>query len=122
MKKTIRILSLTLALVLTLTALALPTMAAAGSYSDNGNYDDAYYDEEPGYYYDDTDDDQVAAVFFWILLILMGNLVPIGLIAVGLILPNIKKLGRPKYWYALAVSGGVWLVIALFIILMLIII
>ena len=114
MKKTIRILSLALALVLTLTALALPTMAAAGSYSDNGNYEDAYYD--------DTNDDQVAAVFFWILLILMGNLVTIGLIAVGLILPNVKKLGRPKYWYALAVSGGVWLVIALFIILMLIII
>ena len=118
MKKFIKgFLALALA-VLLMTATVLPVCAS--DYDDY--YGNDYYYEYGDEYSYDTDGDKVAAVLFWIIFVFIGILVPVGLIVLGLILPGMKKLGSPKYWYALSVSSGVWLLSALFIALMLLII
>jgi hypothetical protein len=106
-----------------MTATVLPVCASDHDYDDDDYYygDDYYYEYGDEYSYD-VNGDSVAAAFFWVLFVLIGIFVPIGLIVLGCILPNVKKLGRPKYWYALTVSGGVWLLTALFITLMLLIV
>jgi hypothetical protein len=31
---------------------------------------------------------------------------------IGLVFPHIKKFGKPKYWYILTVSSGIWIVMS----------
>ena len=46
-----------------------------------------------------------------------GILLPICGIVVGCVLPNIKRLGRPKRWYAVAALSGITLVLTILLIL-----
>lgn len=52
-----------------------------------------------------------AVVIFWFCYILLGFILPLPFIIVGLILPRIKKLGKPKYWYIMSICAGAWLVL-----------
>ena len=46
-----------------------------------------------------------------------GMICPVGGIAVGCILPNVKRLGKPKRWYAVAVLSGIALVLSVILLL-----
>jgi hypothetical protein len=43
-----------------------------------------------------------------ILLFSIGFILPLPVYALGLILPRIKRLGKPKYWYSLCALAGMW--------------
>ena len=72
-------------------------------------------------YYSAVEDDGIfdgeflsayGVVIFWICFILLGFILPLPFIIVGLILPRVKKMGKPKYWYLMSVVAGVWLVLS----------
>ena len=42
-------------------------------------------------------------------VVFIGILLPLAPLIAGLLLPRVQKLGHPKHWYALAVTGGLWL-------------
>lgn len=65
--------------------------------------------EDEGYYYSEEISLQP---LFYIALILLGYVFPLPFLVAGLILPNIKKLGKPKYWYIMSAGSAVWIVCA----------
>lgn len=73
----------------------------------------------PNYVYEDDGrvveepDDTGTWMFFWVAYVLCFLLPPIPLIAVGAILPFIKKLGKPKYWFIFMAFAILWLIAAL---------
>ena len=44
-----------------------------------------------------------------VAVILIGIVLPLAPLIAGLLLPRVQKWGYPKHWYALAVTGGLWL-------------
>ena len=52
-------------------------------------------------------------VMLWIIYVLCFILPPIPLIIVGFILPFIKKLGKPGYWFIFMAFALLWLIAAL---------
>ena len=76
------------------------------------------YESEPDWEtYEPT---EFPLAIFWLFYALVGFIIPLPLLALGIILPNIKKLGRPKYWYILAALALLWIVLALFLMIILI--
>ncbi len=49
---------------------------------------------------------------FWSFLVFLGFLLPIPLMVLGIWFANRQGWGRPKYWYSLTILGGIWLVLA----------
>ena len=60
-------------------------------------------------------------ILFWIVCVILGFLCPLPFIAVGVILPLIKPLGKPKYWYLAAILGAVWLLLAVLLMILLLV-
>ncbi len=56
---------------------------------------------------------------FWFMYIAIGFVMPCVPLALGLILPRISKMGKPVYWYSLAIAAGVWLLSAIVILILL---
>lgn len=59
--------------------------------------------------------------FFWIGFVLFGILAPIPGLVTGFVLPQIKPLGKPKYWYWLSAVCIVWIVLAIVLAILIII-
>ncbi|MBE6689742.1 MAG: hypothetical protein E7590_00465 [Ruminococcaceae bacterium] len=64
------------------------------------------------YTYENPFADAVPIAFFWIVFVLIGFVAPLAFVVAGLILPHIGRLGRSKYWYIIAIAGGVWILLA----------
>ena len=76
---------------------------------------------EPDYdYYEDNSDGLM--VLFWIFYAIFIVIPPIPVIILGLILPFIKKLGKPKYWFALSAFALLWLIFAIALAILLILV
>ena len=58
-------------------------------------------------------DDTGSWIFLWVAYAVFILLPPIPVIAVGAILPHIKKIGKPKYWFILMAFAILWLVAAI---------
>jgi hypothetical protein len=65
-----------------------------------------------------TGSDMPIAVF-WICYALIGFVVPLALLALGVILANSKRLGRAKYWYGTSVLALLWIVLAIILMIVL---
>ncbi len=57
-------------------------------------------------------DPEVDEPVFWATCIFVGFVLPALLLLLGVLLPQIKALGKPKYWYVLAGVAAVWLILA----------
>ena len=66
-------------------------------------------------------DDMGYWVFLWIVYFVCFLLPPVPLIIVGFILPFIKKLGKPKYWFIFMAFALLWLIAALILAVLMII-
>ena len=114
MQKTIhrRIFAL-IALLLLLPILLLP---ASGIERDESFYEDDYYDPEDDYYDPEyeygEDSDGAMLLLFWLNYIFYGFLMPAPFLVLGLIFPHVHGLGKPKHWYATAISAGAWMLLA----------
>ena len=51
--------------------------------------------------------------FFWIVYFALIVIPAFALVAVGCILPFVKKLGKPKYWFAVSGLAALWAIAAL---------
>ena len=60
-------------------------------------------------------------ILFWIVYVILGFLCPLPFIAVGVILPLIKPLGKPKYWLLSAILGALWVLLAIILMILLIV-
>jgi len=58
----------------------------------------------------------IGIVIFYAVLIVIGLVLPIIPLVLGLLLPHSKKLGKPRGWYALALSGIAWIIAAVILI------
>ena len=58
-------------------------------------------------------DDTGYWVFLWVVYFVCFLLPPVPLMIVGFILPFIKKLGKPKYWFIFMAFALLWLIAAL---------
>ena len=54
----------------------------------------------------------LSTVFFWIAVFAVGFVFPLPFIILGCALAFIKKLGRPKYWLAVAAFALLWMLAA----------
>ncbi len=90
----------------------LPTEVAktVSGVLDGMEKNDVDYSWEDEVYY--TTGEISLQPLFYIALVLLGYVFPLPFLVVGLILPHIKKLGKPKYWYIMSVSSAVWIVCA----------
>ena len=52
---------------------------------------------------------------------IVAILIPLPVYALGAILPQLKKLGKPKYWYSLCIFAAIWtaLTVLLFLVVIL---
>lgn len=69
----------------------------------------------------ETDDNnsEMPMALFWIPYVFVGFVLPLPFLALGLIFANVKK--RSKHWYAVAISAGVWILIAAILMIVLIV-
>ena len=61
-----------------------------------------------------------AMVAFWIMYALAGFAMPAAFAIVSGVVANKAKLGRPRYWYVGSVIGGIWIIIAVILMMVLI--
>ena len=78
---------------------------------ENADYAPEYSYEEGDYFVPDPNDD--SPLFFWSCYVFLGFLLPTVPLVFGLVLPRREKLGKPTYWYAMAIAAGAWIVLAL---------
>ena len=67
--------------------------------------------EDSGLTYSEEEAASLTPVFY-VGLILLGFVFPLPFLVIGIVFPRIKKFGKPKYWYILAISSGVWMAVA----------
>jgi len=48
-----------------------------------------------------------------ITYLLFGLILPALIFAFGMILPHIKMLGKPKYWYIISVLAALWFLLSI---------
>lgn len=60
------------------------------------------------------------AIIFWIFYVLVGFLVPVPFLVLGIVFANVRKWGRPKYWYFLSVFSLLWELFAMLLAIVLI--
>lgn len=65
------------------------------------------------------DPDDYSPFLFFACYILLGFVLPIVPLVFGLVLPRRTKLGKPTYWYAMAIAAGAWIVLALALLILL---
>ncbi len=60
----------------------------------------------------ETDDNnsEMPMIFFWMPYVFIGFILPLPFLALGLIFANVRK--KSKYWYAVVISAGVWMLLA----------
>ena len=58
-------------------------------------------------------------VAFWVMFSIVGYVVPTVLGVISISLARSKKKGKPKYWYINAVIAGVWIVLAVILMIVL---
>jgi hypothetical protein len=51
-------------------------------------------------------------VIFWIFFIFVGFFLPIPFVVLGVVFANRKKWGYPNYWYTVVATGGLWMLTA----------
>lgn len=78
----------------------------------------------PSYTWEEQDKDSTSysallLQSFWGIFVTAFFVFPALLMALGLILPRVKKLGKPTYWYILSIVAGVWLVLSLILLIIL---
>ncbi len=81
-----------------------------------------YTYEADGIYYDYEENSNGWIIVFWIFYAIFIVIPPIPVIILGLILPFIKKLGKPKYWFSLSAFALLWLIFAIALAILLIVI
>ena len=62
---------------------------------------------------ENEDNAVVYTISFYFFFVILGFIVPIPFMVLGFVLPMIKKLGKPKYWYVISVLAFLWMVVAL---------
>ena len=72
-------------------------------------------------YEDDIEDVSMPPIVFWFFYAIFIFILPIPGLVVGLILPHIKKLGKPKYWYSLSIIHGLWILLGIILAIVLLI-
>ena len=71
-------------------------------YEDDGSESVVVESDDNGYW-----------VFLWVAYAVCFLLPPIPVIVVGAILPHIKRIGKPKYWFILMAFALLWLIAAI---------
>ena len=66
-------------------------------------------------------DSELPPIIFWFFYVIFVLVLPVPGLVVGLILPHIKKLGKPKYWYSLSIIHGLWILFGLILAIVLLI-
>ena len=85
-----------------------------GNYTGHDAYDDYYDSLDPNYKLG-------AIICFFVITIFVGILMPAALLAIGIVLSNVKATGKAKCWYALSAVSALWILsAALFLLLVLI--
>ena len=57
----------------------------------------------------DTDTDALSVGYFYVFTVLLGILVPAGLLVLGILLARSKKTRGNEHWYGLAAASGLWI-------------
>lgn len=70
----------------------------------------------------DESNENTWMALFWVFYAVCVVIPPIPMIILGFILPFIKKLGKPKYWYSLLAFALLWLIFAIALAILLIIV
>jgi len=81
------------------------------------SYRPKYSFEEGDIFTPDPSND--SPLLFWGCYLLIGFLLPAVALIFGLILPRREGLGKPIYWYAMAVAAALWIVAALALLILL---
>ncbi|MBE6577980.1 MAG: hypothetical protein E7653_07605 [Ruminococcaceae bacterium] len=97
-----------------------PVDAMTASVIDQTVQNLAEYDVEYTYESESWDAEASKSVF-WVLFVVVGFLAPIPLLVLGLVLPVKRKAKDGKRWYSLAVLGGLWLLLAIILTVILVI-
>ena len=88
---------------------AVSALIASADYCDT-----KYFYEDDGSKSGTMESDDTGSwIFLWVAYVVFILLPPIPVIAVGAILPHIKRIGKPKYWYILMAFAILWLVAAI---------
>lgn len=68
----------------------------------------------------ETDDNnsEMPMALFWIPYVFVGFVLPLPFLALGLVFANVRK--KSKHWYAVVISAGVWILLALILMFILI--
>jgi len=67
----------------------------------------------PEYSWDPVDWGIIPQVIFWIFYVLVGLVAPLPFFVLGIVLANIRRIGRPKYWYVMSAFSLLWGIVAL---------
>lgn len=54
----------------------------------------------------------IPKAFFWLCCLFVGFVLPLPMLALGLILPRFKLLSRPRAWYSLAILALAWMALS----------
>ena len=71
--------------------------------------------------YEYESDATLPPIIFWFFYVIFVIVLPVPGLVVGLILPHIKKLGKPKYWYSLSIIHGLWILLGIILAIVLLI-
>lgn len=83
---------------------------------------DIEFEEHPGSHGGvEYGDSNGALVAFWIMYVLVGFVTPVAFAVVSAVTANKAKLGRPRYWYVGSAIGGIWIILAAILMMILII-
>jgi len=54
----------------------------------------------------------IPKAFFWMCCLAVGFVLPLPMLGLGLLMPRLKFLSRPRAWYWLAVLAALWIVLS----------
>ena len=102
-----------------------PLKGATAAYilkaEDNLTYASYYYDltyEEELYTERYIEENRAAVtvavlIIAFLIFVFVAFILPLPVLVLGIVLPQIKKLGKPKYWYSLCVFALLWMLLTL---------
>ncbi len=61
----------------------------------------------------DEDTQSVFTILFWIFYVVIVVVPALPLMGLGVLFANLKKFGKPKYWYLLTAFAALWLIFAI---------
>ena len=68
---------------------------------------------EQSFNYEDSAPVEFPLFLFWLFYIFLGFLLPMPFLVLGLIFPHISAMGKPRYWYSVAIAAGAWIALAI---------